>query len=76
MISTYQIRMEAIFDNFGSDRDVFRLQREVSRLDLDLCSAIRRCERAEDDCVELHDLLDSLHQRSARVLDDVVERVA
>jgi len=67
MNTTFGIRMEAIFNNYDNYEDVLRLQRECSRLDMDIISAIRRCERAGDVCSELHNLLDNLHNRIARV---------
>ena len=66
-MNVYEIRINAIFDNYDSDNDVLRLQRECSRLDMDIISAIRRCERAGDVCSELHNLLDNLHSRISRV---------
>ena len=71
MINTYQIRMEAIFDNYGSDGDLLRLKREVSKLDLDLLASIQRCESAGDDCKELILLLEHLNDRLDRSMLEV-----
>ena len=59
MESTFYIRLNAVMDNLVSDGDRPRFNREMSRLEIDLMSAIRRCESSGDDpCNELHTLLD------------------
>ena len=64
MANVSHIRLQAILDNVEVDGDVQRLNQELSRLELDLVSAIRRCEAAGDEsCDELHTLLDFVDNR-------------
>ncbi len=59
MQSTFYIRLNAVMDNLVSDGDRPRFNREMSRLEIDLVTALRRCEAAGDEsCAELHILLD------------------
>ena len=69
MSTSFDIRLEAIFDHYEQDNDILRLQRECSQLDLDLIGSIRRYESCSDKCEELHELLDYLHVRIGRLLN-------
>ena len=64
MANVFHIRLQAVLDNAEVDGDVQRLSRELSRLEIDLISAIRRCEAAgNESCDELHTLLDFVDNR-------------
>jgi len=61
MANTYVIRFEAVKEHLLNDGDLLRYEREVSRLSIDIISAIRRCANIDDPCldlVELQEILD------------------
>ncbi len=56
--NVFGIRYQGISDHYNLDGNDLRFKRELSRLELDLSASIKRCERADDSCTELHDLHD------------------
>ncbi len=61
MINVYEIRLEAISSNYSKDGDNLRRGRELSRLEIDVCAALRRCTDAGDkNCSQLENLADHL----------------
>ena len=60
MISTYHIRLEAIKCNLDSDGDTQRYRNDLSRLEIDVSAALKRCQATGDECIELKDLIEFL----------------
>ena len=57
MVSTYDIRLTAIRDNYKVDKDSSRYTRELSRLQIDVSARLRRCKQAGSNCNELECLV-------------------
>ena len=60
MNTTFGIRLQAIQAHYHQDQDKHRYRRELSRLELDVSKAYKRCQKAGDDCSELSDLIEYL----------------
>ena len=67
MITTFHIRLEAIKDNYRKSTDIQRYKNDISRLDIDAKSALRRCLSAGDDCNSLQELIDYLDTLSGKL---------
>ena len=63
MNTTYDIRLEAIAANLTKDGDHLKYNRELSRLEIDVTSHLRRCQKTEDSCTHLETLLDNIDNK-------------
>ena len=63
MNNTFDIRLDAIVDNFVRDGDRLRYSRELSRLEVDVSASLKRCLSAGYKCKEFENILDIIDDK-------------